>query len=97
MPPEICPQCGALVPPKAKACPECGSDEKTGWSDRATSQRLGLPDDEFDYDEFVKEEFGSEKPPAVRPKGIHWFWWALALALVVWALLALSGLGRLFR
>jgi len=50
------------VPDEARACPECGSDEQTGWSDRAQAQRLGLPDDEFDYDEFVKEEFGD------RPK-----------------------------
>lgn len=28
-----CPNCGADVPIKAKSCPECGSDEKTGWSE----------------------------------------------------------------
>jgi hypothetical protein len=30
MPPEFCPNCGAEVPRKAKACPECGADEETG-------------------------------------------------------------------
>src|ERR1041384_1119375 len=35
MTPEICPNCGAEVPRQAKACPECGSDEKTGWSEEA--------------------------------------------------------------
>ena len=80
MPPEICPNCGAILPPKAKACPECGSDEKTGWSDTAYADRLGIPDENFDYDEFVKEEFGKER---VKPRGIHWVWWVTALVLVL--------------
>ena len=81
MAPETCPNCGADVPPKARACPECGADEKTGWSERAAAQRLGLPDDEFDYDEFVKEEFGGPKRHA-RPR-IGWFWWVVAVGLLV--------------
>jgi len=80
-PPEICPNCGADVPPKARACPECGADEKTGWSERAAAQRLGLPDDEFDYDEFVKEEFGDKNQPK-RPQ-IGWFWWLVAVGLLI--------------
>jgi hypothetical protein len=79
--PEICPNCGADVPPKAHACPECGADEKTGWSERAAAQRLGLPDDEFDYDEFVKEEFGDKK--AVERPRFGWFWWAVAIGLLI--------------
>jgi len=87
--PEVCPNCGALVPPKARACPECGSDEQTGWSEQAQAQRLGLPDDEFDYDEFVKEEFGGKGESRIKPRGFHWFWWVVAvglLALFAWAL-----------
>src|SRR5216117_1294094 len=80
MTPEICPSCGAEVPPRAKACPECGADEETGWSEHAHSQRLGLPDDEFDYDRFVKEEFGSER--SIHPRGISWWWWFVALLLL---------------
>jgi hypothetical protein len=79
MPPETCPECGADVPRNARACPECGADERTGWSERAQAQRLGLPDDEFDYDEFVKEEFGGANK--VRPRGISWLWWIVAVAL----------------
>jgi uncharacterized membrane protein YvbJ len=30
-----CPHCGAAVPSDASACPECGSDEETGWSEDA--------------------------------------------------------------
>lgn len=87
-PPEVCPHCGSLVPPKARACPECGSDEKTGWSDRAQAQRLDLPDDEFDYDEFVKEEFGGQQERRVKPRGLKWLWWLVAIILL--ALFALS-------
>jgi hypothetical protein len=61
--PDQCPVCGADVPDGARACPECGSDEKTGWSDRAKYDSLGIPDDEpFDYNEFTKREFGGAQP-----------------------------------
>ena len=61
MPPEICPNCGAEVPPHAKACTECGSDERTGWSEQAAYSRLGVPDPEFDHETFVREEFGGQQ------------------------------------
>jgi hypothetical protein len=77
-PPEVCPNCGAQVPPKARACPECGADEHTGWSEEARADGLGLPDESFDYADFVKQEFGKEGPV---PRGIHWFWWVVALLL----------------
>jgi hypothetical protein len=83
MPPEICPNCGAEVPPNAAACPECGADEQTGWSDRATAQRLGLPDDEFNYDEFIQEEFGPSQTSKTRPRGIGWLWWIIAIILIL--------------
>jgi hypothetical protein len=77
--PEVCPNCGADVPRHAKSCPECGADEKTGWSDSAYASSLGIPDENFDYDEFVNEEFGG----GPKPRGISWFWWAVALLLVL--------------
>jgi hypothetical protein len=79
-----CPNCGAEVPPKARACPECGSDEQTGWSEEAQGQtgNLGLPNEDFDYDEFVKKEF-EEKQSNPVPHGIHWFWWLVAIGIVV--------------
>ncbi len=80
MPPEICPNCGAEVPTKAKTCPECGADEETGWSDEAKSSGLDLPDQNFDYDDFVKREFGEASPV---PRGISRFWWLIALLLAV--------------
>jgi len=80
MPHEICPCCGAGVPPNAKACPECGADENTGWSEDAGAEGLELPDENFDYEEFVKREFGGGKNP--KPRGIHWFWWVVAIVIL---------------
>ncbi|MHC4139344.1 MAG: hypothetical protein ACYSR1_05760, partial [Planctomycetota bacterium] len=34
---------GAEVPIKAKSCPDCGSDEKTGWSEDTMYDGLDLP------------------------------------------------------
>lgn len=84
--PDTCPNCGADVPANAKACPECGSDERTGWSEHASYDSLDLPDDKFDYDDFVKREFGGEGP---IPRGVCWYWWLVAIALAIGLLLAL--------
>ena len=80
MVPEICPNCGAEVPHKAKACPECGSDEQTGWSEEAHASGLDLPEEQFDYDGFVNREFGEK---SLVPRGMRWFWWLIALAVLV--------------
>ena len=77
--PDVCPNCGAEVPPGAKACPECGSDEQTGWSEAARYDHLDLPDRNFDYNDFVKREFGRER---TLPRGIHWFWWVVGILVI---------------
>ena len=46
----------------------------------AAGDNLGLPDDEFDYDDFVKREFGEKKP---MPHGIAWYWWLVAVGLLL--------------
>lgn len=84
MTPEECPNCGADVPPRAKACPECGADESTGWHDDALSQRLGIPTESFDYDSFVKEEFDKPRKPPLR-----WYW---QLTGIIVLLLLLGGM-----
>jgi uncharacterized membrane protein YvbJ len=78
MAPETCPNCGASVPRNAKACPECGSDEQTGWSDATETEGLDLPDENFDYNDFVKKEFSNSPVP----HGIKWYWWVVAVILV---------------
>ena len=87
-PPEECPNCGAAVPRNARACPECGSDENTGWSEATNYDGLDLPDDSFDYDDFVKNELGEGRSPS-PPRGLHWAWWLVAIALLAAIALAL--------
>jgi hypothetical protein len=77
---EICPNCGADVPATAKACPECGACEQTGWSEEAYVSRLELPESSFDYQEYLRDEFGEEKR---RPPGLNWLWWSVAVLLAI--------------
>ena len=44
----ICPNCGTEVDIHSLACPECGSDERTGWSENTLYDDLDLPDEAFD-------------------------------------------------
>jgi len=78
--PEICPVCGEDVPRVALACPECGADHNSGWrGDAEVYNAVGLGDETFDYDEFVRNEFGSRAKPA----GVKTIWWITAIALLV--------------
>jgi len=81
--PETCPVCGESVPPKALACRECGADHNSGWKPDADLDGLALPDEEFNYDEFVPNEFGSGKSSGIKP-----VWWITAAFLLL-ALIAL--------
>lgn len=86
-PPETCPNCGAEVPRNAKACPGCGADENSGWAEdarQATAADLGLPEEEFDYDEFTRREFGAAP---LKPHGLPWVWWLTGIALLIAILL----------
>jgi len=79
--PDSCAHCGTDIPPRASACPECGADEENGWGDHY-SEDLGLPNNDFDYDEFVEREFGASQRPKIVPQGIHWFWWLISIGLI---------------
>ncbi len=85
-PPGDCPVCGEFVPKGARACRECGSCERTGWSEEAEYDHLDLPDAAWEDDD--------GKAPR-RPAASGWLtagWWRwVALALVV---LFLSGIIR---
>ena len=87
-PPEACANCGAAIPRGAKACPECGADERTGWRENAESvyDGLDLPEEAF-------EDGHAKRPSSSRARhvnGIPWYWWivgvVLLLALVAWAM-----------
>ena len=83
-----CPVCGAEVPSAASACAECGADDTTGWNaGRAVYDGLDLPDDEFDYDEYLKKEFGDTGKPATK----RWSWLCImGLTLVLIALILVN-------
>ncbi|XAM00829.1 hypothetical protein OT109_05460 [Phycisphaeraceae bacterium D3-23] len=42
-----CPNCGDPVPGGALACPSCGADDETGWSEETMYDGLDLPDGAF--------------------------------------------------
>lgn len=65
------------MPVKAKACPECGADEKSGWNPDATDG-LDLPENDFNYEEFVAGEFGNG-----RPRSRARLWWILIAVLLL--------------
>lgn len=88
-PPEVCPICGADVPPDALACPDCGADHRTGWNEEATAtDGLDLPDADFDYEAFVKREFGDAPAPGASRRRTLWIAAGVIAALVgavIWA------------
>jgi len=60
----LCSCCGAELPVTAGFCRHCGASDEYGWGDEETDE-LDLPagyagDDEFDYDEFIAEEFADQ-------------------------------------
>ena len=85
--PEICPVCGEHVPRDALACPQCGTDHNSGWKEDAdTYDGVDLPEHDFNYDDFVKREFGSQ----VKPAELKLIWWIVGIALIVACLLYFS-------
>jgi hypothetical protein len=89
--PEVCPICGGDVPPKALACPGCGADHNSGWKPDGAFDGLDLPGDEdFDYDAFVKEEFGG----GAGKSRLHPVW--IATGILLLATLAAACLLGLF-
>jgi uncharacterized membrane protein YvbJ len=78
--PDVCPVCGEEVPRGALACTECGADHNSGWREDADAyDAVDLPDEDFNYDRFVREEFGS----APQPAGVKTFLWIAAIVLIV--------------
>jgi len=84
-----CPVCGADVPRKARACPDCGACEKSGWSQNQYLDGLNLPGEGFDDGAYHARElgYGSRKTPMQR------FWLVVTIIIIVaFLLLTLRGL-----
>jgi hypothetical protein len=89
----LCPGCDQEVVVGTRGCPHCQAPRKRrkrskaaasgatrSWAQDKSADGLGLPDDDFDYDDFVAREFGL-KPH--RRIGIQWYWWVTAVVLLV--------------
>ena len=83
-PPSECAVCGADIPPNARACPDCGADEQTGWREPGVYDGIDLPDSAWSDDD----------EPARRPprSGLAWYWVAAAVVVLVAMGLAVLGL-----
>ena len=85
-PPAFCANCGTALPRDARACPDCGADERTGWREAPVDDGLDLPD--------AADDPGPPAPTFARPPGwrhpLPWYW--IAAALLALAVLALGAL-----
>ena len=80
----ICPNCGREVKVGSKGCPHCQPAKPWEQDESYDGVGLDLPEDDcFDYDQFVRDEFG-----AARPKGKSLLW--VITAILVLVALALS-------
>ena len=87
-PPDECANCGASLRRHARACPECGADERTGWRESPDTvyDGLDLPDSAY-ADEHTSD---SSRRPPLRA-GLAWYWYVVAFVLLL--LLIGSALG----
>ena len=75
-----CPVCGEVVDAKSLACPACGADDETGWSEDAEYDGVDLPD----------EAFGDVPRPSRQQS--PWFTAAvLGLVIVIFVVWVLAG------
>ncbi|MEM9347545.1 MAG: zinc-ribbon domain-containing protein [Planctomycetota bacterium] len=71
----ICPVCGEEVKADALACPHCGADEETGWSEDTEFDGMELP---------IDDDWPVNEGPAKRRKAI-----SLVMAIVMIGLIIL--------
>jgi len=82
----VCPNCGEPISGNAKFCRQCGSDERTGWSDQTYLDGIDLPDSE-EYDSLKAKEFGNARRAGVRIS------WRVVIAAVVLLAMAVIMVG----
>jgi hypothetical protein len=89
--PAECAQCGGDIPRRAKACPHCGADERTGWREQSVYDGMELPDeawaDNSETPARAENKQGDERAKA----GMPWYWTAVALTLLLMAILFATG------
>lgn len=83
-PPGQCPVCGEWVPRGVAACDDCGACERSGWKTESSSyDGTDLPDENFDYDDFIRREFGVSTSPGSASLSKEQFWRLVAAILLV--------------
>lgn len=83
-PPETCAHCGATIPPRARACPACGADERTGWREASVYDGLDLPDEAWRDDEDPATARRGDAPSRrARVNGVPWYWWLVGVVLLL--------------
>jgi hypothetical protein len=78
-PPDECANCGATIPRNARACPECGADERTGWRETSIYDSLDLPEAAWKDDDAQ----GHSRRLNRHVNGIAWYWWAVGVGLLL--------------
>jgi hypothetical protein len=80
-----CPFCDREVR-VGQPCPGCAQKRKPAskparksWQSDPAADGLDLPDEEFDYEDFVAREFGRAPHRAL---GVKWYWWLLGIAVL---------------
>jgi len=81
-PPTECAICGADIAPNARACPECGADDLTGWREQDPLDGLDLPGEESTaeaYARYLRSQDGNHGYRGPRRLLI----WSIAIAVAV--------------
>lgn len=78
-----CPFCGTEVRVGSRGCPKCTPGAGKSWQQDGHSDGVDLPDDaeDFDYDAFLKNEFGKGSG-AIKPATLKWKWWITGVLLL---------------
>lgn len=65
----------------SRGCAQCSGKS---WEQEEYLDGVELPPDaeDFDYDDFVKREFG-RGPAKFKPAGLSWMWWITGVLLLV--------------
>src|SRR5438045_1285988 len=94
-PPDECANCGASIPKTAKACPECGADERTGWRETSVYDGMDLPEEAWRAADATSD---TSKPKGrwriARVNDITWYYWTISIALIMLLLAGLVALGN---
>ena len=75
--PGECAQCGAAIPRRASACPECGADERTGWRESSIYDGLDLPEAAF-----TDDDVAPTRRSLRGVGGLAWYWWVIGVMLL---------------